>query len=292
MTRAKTDKGGARTAGIRAGEPGRATVAEAASERSFSSLLERMIEVSGEARLARPPAARGSDASGGVAEPEEGTDTASPTALTRAIDGLDPDSALGLCAVARAGRDAQDIAAARAAMLADRVGADSARRTLRQQGSMLGDLLQRGQAIAYATGFDLEAPFSSWPADAEEGLEARAWLRFGRQLAQSQPKDWQCFAIVEARRIAKLYLRVSDNQWWSFRRLLDRPTTSIVDRERKRGRPNSVRSGTLEAMAGQSGVAGSQALRRALSAIRARVGVARGGVLEGSRGSESARNHG
>jgi len=249
---------------------------ETAVKGAFSVQVARIVDLCRSAGSPETPTPRPTGAARGGPKPEHPPDPGAGTALAHALGDLELDSALRLCALARAGRDARDLAATRAAMEADGVDSTSALAELVGHGPPLDEHLRRGAAIALATGFDLEKPFSAWPVGATLDLEARAWLSFARELAHSPATDWQCLAMFESRarrRIAKLYLRAPNHQWWSFRRLLDRPSPLFVDRERKRGVAAGVTSGTLDSMAGQSCESGLQALRRALRAIRARLGV-------------------
>ncbi len=295
MARERSERAGARPASSRSrgngGQP-RVAATSAAGSAPFASLLQSIID------LAQPTPGAGPGPTGPErraarrreARPTGGEESPVATTLAQAIDEVSPEAAQKLWVLLSAGRDARDIAAARGAILGSGADERTARRALQDEGPRLAEHLRRGEAIACATGCDLEAALSAWPAEGELDLESRAWSRFGRQLAGSQPDEWQCFAIFDPRerqRVETLYLRMASHQWWSFRRLLDRPSPASVDRERKRGRPVSVSDGTLATMAGQSRATTGHALRRALRAIHARIGPA----VESTK-SESRRNHG
>jgi hypothetical protein len=145
-----------------------------------------------------------------------------------------------------------------------------------ENGPLLAEYLRRGHALACAAGLDLERPIAGW-AVGEHNLDERAWLSFGRQLAQSQPDDWQCltFAATGTQEVNKLYLKLGEHAWWSFQALLDRPSAAAVNKQKRaltRGRSKAISTPSLKAVAPRLLVAEGRALRRAARAIRARVG--------------------
>jgi hypothetical protein len=206
---------------------------------------------------------------------------AEPTAqqrLASALRALPPEMALKLRTLMVAGRDGVGIHTVKLNVTLgegdaafDAMASDSS-----ENGPLLAEYLRRGHALACAAGLDLERPMASW-ASAERDLEERAWLSFGRQLANSQPDDWQCltFTAPGTQQIDKLYLRLGERAWWSFQALLDRPSVRAVNqqqRARNRGRSKAVAAPSLKAIAARSAVAEGRALRRAVRAIRARLG--------------------
>lgn len=199
--------------------------------------------------------------------------------LSRALGDLEPELALKLRTLMIAGRDAQSIArvsvnvslsdsdAGFAAMAAD--SSDN--------GPLLVDYLRRGHAIACATGVKLDAPLVDWQSQAPRDLDERAWASFGKQLANSSPREWTCFGVNDpgTRQLGKLYLKLGDRAWWSFAAVLDRPTRGGMEKERRsfaKGRAKGISASTMEAVAGQLGGAQGRALRRAVRAICARLG--------------------
>lgn len=199
--------------------------------------------------------------------------------LATALGELAPEAALKIRRLMIAGRDGQSVAAVDVNVsLSDseaafaRMAADSG-----DNGPLLVEYLLRGHAIACASGIDLERPLDEWPSKSADGLEERAWLSFGRQLASSTPAEWQCLAIVDqgTQSTRKLYVKLGDRAWWSFQAQLDRPTRRGAEKERRaliRQRYKGVASNDLGALAARlQGVQG-RALRRAARAIRARVG--------------------
>jgi hypothetical protein len=208
--------------------------------------------------------------------------------LAAALRDADPETALKIRRLVIAGRDGLSIAAVKvtesasdadvdfATQAADSMAADSG-----DKGSLLVEYLLRGHAMACASGINLERPLAEWQSRTADTLDDRAWLSFGKQLAQSNPGDWQCVAIVEpgTQGVSKLYLKLGDRAWWSFQAQLDRPTPRGVDKERRaltRKRFKGVSTNTLEAVVDKlRGLQGSnqgRALRRAARAICARIG--------------------
>jgi hypothetical protein len=197
--------------------------------------------------------------------------------LEQAIAALEREMALKLWILVVAGKEARDLSLVLAGVPQRADDPGWPRQALLEQRDQLGDCLQRGAAIACATRFDLELPVTKWPTATQQDLEGRAWASFGRQLATAPPSAWRCFAVVDPRartRITKLYLSLTDQSWWSFRRLLDRPSAQIVSRERKRTPRGSVTDVSIEAIASRSGTVQGEALQRALASIRARLGIA------------------
>jgi hypothetical protein len=200
--------------------------------------------------------------------------------LSTAFRELEPEVALKLRTLMIAGRDGQSIGAVNVNLsLSDDVAAfaimaaDSS-----DNGLLLVDYLRRGHALACAAGIDLDKPLTDWQVQSSQELEERAWATFGKQLATSQPNDWQCLGIVEkgTQGLTKLYLKLGDLAWWSFQSALDRPTLAGVDKDRRelaRRQVKGLSTNTLEGIVGHLGSAQGRALRRAARAIRARVGV-------------------
>jgi hypothetical protein len=193
--------------------------------------------------------------------------------LASVLRELQPEARSKLQIVMTAGRDGLSLGSAHASVSAarpDAVGASE----LESAGDELGDYLARGYAIACATQFELNASLDRWSAAESGELEERIWLRFGRQLASSPPEEWECLGAVGAggERLAHLYLRLGKAVWWSFGAVLDRPSPEVV---RKSGRARSRRHsklGPLRTVAARRCEPERRALRRALRAIRARVG--------------------
>ncbi len=242
-------------------------------ERRRSSIAPNTLASSakGDAEPAHAPA-RASDSIG-----------PGPTAqqlLTQALEKLEPEMALKLRTLMVAGRDGRSVSAVQLNMtLADADSAfAAAARDSSENGPLLADYLRRGHAMACAAGLDIERPISDWPSVAPQSLEERAWQSFGRQLATSQPEDWKCVGFVasnHAEQLTKLYLKLEDRAWWSFQSLLDRPSASSVDKQkkaRKGARAKAVATGSLKLMVNRGSGNEGRALRRAVRAIRARLG--------------------
>jgi hypothetical protein len=199
--------------------------------------------------------------------------------LTTALRGLDPEAAIKLRTLMIAGRDGQSIGNVNVNLtLAD---ADAAFATMAddssENGPLLVEYLRRGHALACASGIDLDAPLARWQAPGVPDLSERAWLSFGKQLASSDPMDWQCLGLVEPPDLGfnKLYLRRREHGWWSFRTVLDRPTPAGVEKERRalaKRRLKGFAANSLEAIVGRFAGVEGRALQRAGRAICARLG--------------------
>jgi len=197
-------------------------------------------------------------------------------ALNFFVRSLDAEMKDKLQTVMRAGREAQTLPAAHADFTRDKVATDGAGLDLFGAGAASLQELQRGHAVACATGFDLEAKWARWGSAAESGsLDARVWLRFGRELALSDPEEWSCLAVVDTRdQVEKLYLRRGERCWWSFDLLIDRPSAQEVQRRRTaRGAGyGKVISLPLLAALGRQCRGDRVAARRAARALSARLG--------------------
>jgi hypothetical protein len=204
--------------------------------------------------------------------------------MTQALEKLGPEIALKLRTVMVAGRDGRRISDVQVNItMADADSAfAAAARDLSENGPLLVDYLRRGHAMACASGLDIEKPYSEWSAAGRRPLEERAWSSFGRQLATSRPEDWSCLAFIGAapgEQLTRLYLRCGELRWWSFQSLLDRPSAALVDKQRRAlasRRERRVTTGSMQAVAHRACRAEASALRRAVTAIRARVGVMAG----------------
>lgn len=193
--------------------------------------------------------------------------------LRFALEDLGEEALAKLLELARAGREGRALGAADEAVLA--ASDQSTVERLLADAPRLAEYLQRGQAVAYATEFDLDLPLGSWKDVAPQGLMERAWQSFGKQLAQSQPAEWSCFGVVDdgrRRRLTRLYLRLADRAWWSFRRGLDRPSPAFVEERRARAGAFVLAGTSMQTLADARCFTQGRALRRALRAIRARLG--------------------
>jgi hypothetical protein len=180
----------------------------------------------------------------------------------------------------QAGRDARPLGSTSAALLGRDSDANAKATALFDDRLASVENLRRGHAIACATKFDLESDVSGWNTAADgDSLDERVWLRFGRELASSNPSDWSCLATVGRNaELEALYLRRGEMNWWSFDTVIDRPSTRSVARRldaptRKRERLVTL---PIEAVIGRRCRADRKALRRAALAMSARLGAARG----------------
>lgn len=254
--------------------------------RTFEAVLRQMVDL---AQAILPEQRRTSssgerDRSRALVRERPASGLTAQQAMTQALVKLGPEVALKLRTVMVAGRDGRRITDVQVNMtVAD---ADSAfvfaARDLSENGPLLIDYLRRGHAMACASGLDIEKPFAEWASAAPRQLDERAWSSFGRQLAMSRPEDWRCVGFLgtePGEPLTELYLRRGELCWWSFHSLLDRPPEALVEKQKRAlasRRPNGVTSGSMQALAHRACRAEASALRRALRAIRARVGLAAG----------------
>ncbi|HKO92466.1 MAG TPA: hypothetical protein VJU61_14995 [Polyangiaceae bacterium] len=247
----------------RGAEPG-SSAAGALGAGSFDALLRKTIG------LSRSP----------------GTEASDPDALAGVLRELEPEAALKLRILMLAGREGRDIGAIHGALTsgdkgtsADKGSADKgssqAALELGRIGAELGEWLSRGHAIACATQFDLEAPLARWAVAERSELEERVWLRFGRQLAMQPIDEWECLGATgggAGDSLAKLYLRLGKTVWWSFGAVIDRPSPAAVKSEARRQTGKKAKLGRLRDIPAHGCQPDRRALRRAIRAIRARVG--------------------
>ena len=179
----------------------------------------------------------------------------------------------------RAGRDGRGLADAHVLLSRERVAPGYKAPDLFGEGQAALQNLQRGHAVACATGFDLERDLEgSVPVEGRSSLDERVWLRFGRDLALSNPGDWSCLAMVNAKKeLLAVFLRLGEKRWWSFDSLIDRPSSRQMARRRsarssRRGRLVSL---SLEALVERRCRTGRKAVRRAALAMSARLGRSR-----------------
>ncbi len=137
--------------------------------------------------------------------------------------------------------------------------------------------LERGVAAVCAARMKLDTRVSQNLAiDRNLSVYERAWSRFGRELASSEPGDWSWFGCFKGktRVLDKLYVRHGDSAWWCFAAGLDRPPRSQIDRDLKRSRSTRLgdHGSSLESLMSQEGSPGRRALRRALTSVHARLG--------------------
>lgn len=198
-------------------------------------------------------------------------------ALRLFVRSLDGETRSKLRAVMRAGRNAEPLQVALAAISAEDANADGELDPFARGAAALQDL-QRGHAVACATGFDLELELAAWSAVGKhESLDERVWLRFGRELARSDIGEWSCFALVDARdQLETLYLGRGQNSWWSFSAVIDRPSERALGLARTtRSRRSRVVTLSLQAALGRSCLRSQRAVRRASMALSARLGMCR-----------------
>jgi len=209
------------------------------------------------------------------------THTNTRARLAAALEKLEPETALKLRRLMIAGRDGQNVATVKVNVsLADSDGAFSTMAAdSGENGPLLVEYLLRGHAIACASGIDINKPLTDWNVRETDGLEERAWLSFGKQLASSTSEEWQCFAMLspDTRNVSKLYVKLGKRAWWSFQAQLDRPTLRGAEKERRaltRRRFKGIASNDLGALVAELANVQGRALRRAARAIGARVGQA------------------
>jgi hypothetical protein len=290
VTKKKTTKAAAsvatesRAAGAGAVAP--VLVDKATTEAALRRVIQLALAMLPDTRDAAKDRPKGESAA--TVSPEaapSGTAAALPNearqSLERALDDLDPEVALKLRTLMIAGRDGKSISDVNVNMtLGDSKAAFSAAALdTSHNGALLADYLRRGHALAWATALDIERPLASWAETMPHTLDERAWLSFGKQLAKSDPGDWQCLAFLDGRTqgISSLYLRLAEHAWWSFQAVLDRPSAAAVEKQQRAltsRRSKGVAARSLASVASQLSSAQGRALRRAARAIRARLGEA------------------
>lgn len=141
--------------------------------------------------------------------------------------------------------------------------------------------LERGLAAACAGKLTLDAPTTTRGVDSDQkpSVFDRAWSRFGRELASSEPGEWSWFACYKgrSRMVEKLYVRHGKGAWWSFATGLDRPLREQIDVDRRRSKSarGSSDGSSLESLLNQEGSPSRRALLRALTSVHARLGKVR-----------------
>ncbi len=251
------------------------TPAVLADKATTEAALRRVIQLA----LAMLPDTRDAAKDGPTEELSAAVPNEARQSLERALDDLEPEVALKLRTLMIAGRDGKSIGDVNVNMtLGDSKAAFAAAALdTSHNGALLADYLRRGHALAWATAVDIERPLASWAETMPHTLDERAWLSFGKQLAKSEPGDWQCLAFVDARTqgISSLYLRLAEHAWWSFQAVLDRPSAAAVEKHQRAltsRRSKGVAARSLASVASQLSSAQGRALRRAARAIRARLG--------------------
>jgi len=148
--------------------------------------------------------------------------------------------------------------------------------------------LERSLAMMCSERLDLdtgEAPVERAPQEAS--VFERAWSRFGRELASSEPDDWTWLAQHAGRTktLGKVYLRRRDGAWWSFGVDLDRPHRSQVGAHTTEGNRRRGNQCLGLASLANARCAERRALQRAMRSVRARMGIvsAVGGTTAGAR---------
>ena len=177
------------------------------------------------------------------------------------------------------GREAHDLARVRTT-LSPKVAAPLDVLALCETRTLSERYLERGLAAACAGKLTLDAPTAqASEGDQKPSVYERAWSRFGRELASSEPGEWSWFACYKGRSriLDKLYVRHGKSAWWSFASGLDRPLREQIDVDRRRsksGRQSSDGS-SLESLLNQESAPTRRALLRALTSVHARLGKVR-----------------
>lgn len=210
VTKKKTTKAAAsvatesRAAGAGAVAP--VLVDKATTEAALRRVIQLALAMLPDTRDAAKDRPKGESAATALPEaPPPGTGAALPNqarqSLERALDDLDPEVALKLRTLMIAGRDGKSISDVNVNMtLGDSKAAFSAAALdTSHNGALLADYLRKGHALAWATALDIERPLASWAETMPHTLDERAWLSFGKQLAKSDPGDWQCLAFLDGR---------------------------------------------------------------------------------------------
>jgi hypothetical protein len=267
------------------------TSAFAGSAWSFDGVIRRVLGFSRAAGMAEgaAPARRG----GAKHKAKRATDgQAAFDALALFVRALDQETRNKLQTLMRAGSDGRGLADAHDVLTKERATPGYETPELFREGAVSLENLQRGHAVACATRFDLEKKLSSWvPPEGRSPLDDRVWLRFGRELAVSDPEEWSCLAQMNSdKELEALYLRRGEKRWWSFDALIDRPSGWQIAKRRNARSPAQARLVSLpvEALVGRSHSNGREAVRRAALAVSARLGRPRMASNESGRSAPRA----
>lgn len=241
---------------------------------SCAEALESVIALA--EALLREPLARAEDCSVPEHTGPDGSGGAQQR-LALALHNLEPELALKVRTLMVAGRDGQSIHSVKIHLtLADGSSTfQAAANDTSENGPLLAEYLRRGHALAQASGLDLERPIAGW-ARAEASRAERDWQRFGRQLAQSHPDEWQCWLVagVAPDRHGQLYLQHPEHGSWSFHAGLDRAEPAALAGLARSAEGEGIATRSLGALVPRLRKAQGVALRRAARAICARVGAA------------------
>jgi hypothetical protein len=247
----------------------------AGSAWSFDGVIRRLLGFSraaGMAESAAPELKRGAKRSA----KNTGGGTAAFDALALFVRALDQETRNKLHALMRAGKDGRGLADAHGVLSKERAAPGYEPPELFGEGAASLQNLQRGHAVACATRFDLEKDLASWvPPEGRSSLDERVWLRFGRELAVSDPEEWSCLAQMNSdKELDAVYLRRGEKRWWSFDSVIDRPSGWQIARRRNARLPVRERLVSLPvaALIGRNYPDGREAVRRAALAVSARLG--------------------
>lgn len=178
--------------------------------------------------------------------------------------------------VMRAGRDGRALADAHVLLCRERVAPGYEVPDLFGEGAAALQNLQRGHAVACATGFDLEGDLAGRTAvEGRSSLDERVWLRFGRELALSTPGEWLCLALIDSKKeVLALFLRRGERPWWSFDSMIDRPSRRQMASRRSARSSGRGRLVLLpfDDLVGRRCHTDRKAVRRAALAMSARLG--------------------
>ena len=251
-----------------------------ASNWSFDGVVRRVLGFSRAAEIEQGSADAESARAPFRATRSEITDRRSAfDALNVFVRSLDQETRTKLEVVIRAGREAETLPEAFASVLRDQLARGDVAPDLFLDGMVALQHLQRGHAVACATGFDLELDVARWKSvRVRDSLDERVWLRFGRELAQSTVAEWSCLALVDGgEQVERLYLRRGRMCWYSFDFVIDRPSDrQLALRRSERPTKNSkLVTLTLEAVVGRRCRPERTAVRRAALAMSARLGTCR-----------------
>jgi hypothetical protein len=139
--------------------------------------------------------------------------------------------------------------------------------------------LERGLAMMCSESLDIDGG-ETVGAERKTSVFERAWSHFGRELASSEPDEWNWFALRANRtdELEKLYLRRGDGAWWSFGVSLDRPQKSQIGTQQAKAakrRQGNQGSGLTSLVTHQ--YCSRRALHRAMRSVHARMGIIQAG---------------
>lgn len=197
--------------------------------------------------------------------------------LRSELQSLPAQSTRRLCALLNLGREQRELSLVHGSVPAKESAAPLDALALCDSSLLKHQYLERGYALACAANTDPETlSRQRFHKDEQGSVYQRAWSRFGRELARSEPADWVWFGRYkpETGELSKLYLRRSDKAWWSFAGGIDQPVVRQGRFPEKHGKSSKLpeNGSDLQSLQSLRSAGKRLALQRALTSVRARLG--------------------